>query len=279
MMKIKPEELQRLAQFVNDKSGIVLDASKSYLVESRLLPLVRETGAASFMELYQRAANGRNPELANRIIDAISTNETSFFRDSKPFDLLKFKIFPDAIDTISASPGAPGRCMNIWSAACSTGQEVYTIAVTLNELLGTSLSRYRIRIMGTDISDTAIIQSSRGCYSQFEISRGFPKNLLSKYFVPKGANWCVKDELRAMAVFKKINLMEPFTSLGKFDIIFCRNVAIYFSIPNRKKLFDRIAGQLNPHGALIIGSTESLFGISDRFVRREYHNSVYYTLA
>jgi len=275
MMKVTPEELQRLAQFVHDKSGIVLDASKSYLVQSRLLPLLIEKNLASFGDLHNQAV--RNPELTGRIIDAISTNETSFFRDQRPFELLKFKIFPDAVDATSRA-GTGGKSVNIWSAACSSGQEVYTIAVTLHELLGSSISQYRIKITGTDISDTAVVQASRGLYSQFEIGRGFPPNLLKKYFVPDGLNWRVKDELRAMTFFRKINLMEPFVAMGKFDIIFCRNVAIYFSLPNRKSLFERIAAQLNPHGALIIGSTESLFGVTDRFVRREYHNSVFYSL-
>ncbi|MBI5556074.1 MAG: protein-glutamate O-methyltransferase CheR [Deltaproteobacteria bacterium] len=275
-MKITPEELQRLAKFVHDKSGIVLDSSKSYLVESRLLPLIRQKSFTSFGDLHNQAL--RNPDLANEIIDAISTNETSFFRDQKPFELLKFKIFPDVIDALSSKQGANPKSISIWSAACSTGQEAYTIAVTLHELLGGSVSQYRIKITGTDICDTAIVQSSRGCYSQFEIGRGFPRNLLNKYFVPDGLNWRVKDELRALTFFRKINLMEPFGAIGKFDIIFCRNVAIYFSMPNRKSLFERLAAQLNPHGALIIGSTESLFGVTDCFVRREYHNSVFYAL-
>lgn len=275
MMKVTPEELQRLARFVHDKSGIVLDSSKAYLVESRLLPLLREKNLASFGDLYNQAV--RSPELANHIIDAISTNETSFFRDQRPFELLKFKIFPDVLDVASRAGGG-GKSVNIWSAACSTGQEVYTIAVTLHELLGSSMAQYRIKITGTDISDTAIVQASRGLYSQFEIGRGFPQNMLKKYFVPDGLSWRVKDELRAMTFFRKINLMEPFVTMGKFDIIFCRNVAIYFSLPNRKSLFERLAAQLHPHGVLIIGSTESLFGVTDRFVRREYHNSVFYSL-
>ncbi len=276
MMKIKPEELQRLAQFVNDKSGIVLDATKAYLLESRLLPLVRENKFACYADLYNQAI--RNPVLANRVIDAISTNETSFFRDQKPFELLKFKIIPDIIDALSSRPGLSSKTINIWSAASSTGQEVYTIAVTLHELLGSAISQYRIKIVGTDISDSAIIQASRGTYSQFEIGRGFPKVLLNKYFIPEGVNLRVKDELRSMTFFKKINLMDPFISMGKFDIIFCRNVAIYFSMSNRKALFERLGAQLNPHGAFIIGSTESLFGVTDCYNRHQYHNSVYYSL-
>ncbi|MFH1216842.1 MAG: protein-glutamate O-methyltransferase CheR [Pseudomonadota bacterium] len=274
-MKISPDELQGLAKFVHDKSGIVLDSTKAYLVESRLLPLAKEKGFASYMDLCNKAS--RDPLLANRIIDAISTNETSFFRDQKPFDLLKYKILPDVIDANLSRPGS-GKTLSIWSAACSTGQEVYTIAVTLHELLGSAISQYRIKITGTDISDTAIAQSSRGSYSLFEIGRGFPPPLIKKYFTPEGQNLRVKDELRSMTYFRKINLMEPFTTMGKFDIIFCRNVAIYFSMANRKSLFERLGAQLHPHGALIIGATESLFGVTDLFMRKEYHNSVFYAL-
>jgi chemotaxis protein methyltransferase CheR len=275
-MKIAQDELLLLAGFVHDRSGIVLDASKAYLLESRLAPLVREQNAASYRDLHHHAL--RDAALANRIIDAISTNETSFFRDQRPFELLKFKILPDVFDALSSRPGPAGKSLNIWSAACSTGQEVYTIAVILHELLGSAISQYHIKIIGTDIADSAIVQSSRGVYSQFEIGRGFPQNLLRKYFVADGTNWRVRDELRAMTFFRKINLLESFVSLGKFDIVFCRNVAIYFSLPNRKSLFERLAAQLQPHGALIIGATESLFGVTDRYHRREYHNSVFYSL-
>ncbi|MEA3547127.1 MAG: protein-glutamate O-methyltransferase CheR, partial [Thermodesulfobacteriota bacterium] len=212
--------------------------------------------------------------LANKLIDAMSTNETSFFRDTKPFDLLKFKILPDLFDRLEKA--SLGKNINIWSSASSTGQEAYSIAICLHELLGANIAKYRIKIVGTDISDSAIVQSSRGNYSQFEIGRGMPQNLLKKYFIPNKTNWQVKDELRAMAFFRKQNLMQPFTALGKFDIIFCRNVAIYFSMEDRKSLFSRIAAQLNPGGVLVIGSTESLYGVSDLYERREYHQSAFY---
>ncbi len=270
-MKIKPDELKVLATFIHDKCGIVLDQSKAYLLESRLTPVIEEQGCASFRDLYNKALADRTLGITNKIVDAISTNETSFFRDQKPFDMLKFKVIPDVLDR-----GA--KSLNIWSAACSTGQEVYTIAVTLHELLSAAMSQYSIKILGTDISDSAIVQASRGQYTQFEIGRGCPQALLQKYFTKVGAAWKIRDELRAITHFRKINLMENFSTIGKYDIIFCRNVAIYFSMADRKKLFDRLANQLVPHGVLIIGSTESLFGVTERFNRREYHNSTFYEL-
>lgn len=270
-MKIKSDELTVLAKFIHDRCGIVLDKSKAYLLESRLTPIAEELGCSSFRELYNKALADRSLGVTNKIVDAISTNETSFFRDQKPFEMLKFKVIPDVLDR-------GNKALNIWSAACSTGQEVYTIAVTLHELLGASINQYRIKILGTDISDSAIVQASKGVYTQFEIGRGVPQAMLPKYFTRVGASWKIRDELRALALFRKLNLMENFNTVGKFDIIFCRNVAIYFSMENRKKLFAKLAAQLNPKGVLLIGSTESLFGVTDRFTRREYHNSTFYEL-
>ncbi len=272
-MKINPQEHQLIARHVYEQCGIVLDNSKGYLLESRLAPLARELGCPSFNDLYNKIISDRTKKLTNRLIDAMSTNETSFFRDQRPFDLFKFKIVPDLIDRRGQGPV---KTINIWSSACSTGQEVYTIAICLHEILGPSISKYRIKIVGTDIADSAIVQASRAGYSQFEIGRGMSDNLLRKYFIQDGANWRVKDELRSMAFFRKLNLMEPFVALGKFDIVFCRNVAIYFSMDDRKSLFSRIADQIVPGGVLLIGSTESLYGVSDRYERCEYHNSIFY---
>lgn len=269
--KIKADELIRLAAYVYDISGIVLDESKGYLIESRLGPLVVELDCGDYVALSQLARS--DARVRGRIVDAISTNETSFFRDAAPFELFKHKIVPDHIDRQSG----PLHTLNIWSAASSTGQEVYSIAITLKELLR-DLSSWRIRIVGTDISEAAVAQASAGRYNQIEIQRGLTDDMRNKYFEMQGNTWCIQDELRAMARFQQFNLLSDFAPLGKFDIIFCRNVAIYFDIETRKALFDRIASQLNKNGVLLIGSTESLLGVSDSFVRNEYHNSVFYSL-
>ncbi len=274
-MKINPREHQLVAGYVYKQCGIVLDSNKAYLLESRLAPLAQELNCASFSDLYNKIINDRTKKLTNRLVDAMSTNETSFFRDNKPFEMFKFKIIPDLIDRLEQS-SLPGKTINIWSSACSTGQEVYTIAMCLHEILGPDIRKYRIKIVGTDIADSAIVQASRASYSQFEIGRGMPDNLLRKYFVQDGSSWRVKDELRSMVFFRKQNLMESFSLLGKFDVVFCRNVAIYFSMEDRKSLFDRIAEQITPGGVLLIGSTESLYGVSDHYQRCEYHNSIFY---
>ncbi len=167
--------------------------------------------------------------------------------------------------------------MKIWSSACSTGQEVYSIAIVLKELLP-DFKKYNIKLLGTDISDAAVAQASSGKYNKFEIERGLARDKLQKFFTLNGGAWKIKDEIRAVATFKKQNLMLPFNGLGKFDIIFCRNVAIYFSMADRKKVFNKLADMLMPDGYLIIGSTESLTGVCPKFIPERHMRSVYYKL-
>ncbi|WP_028574387.1 CheR family methyltransferase [Desulfonatronovibrio hydrogenovorans] len=276
-MKISPDELKVIAQYIYNLSGIYLDQSKAYLLENRLKPLLVQEKAASFGELYYKARSDSSKKLEKAFIDAVTTKETLFFRDSAPFELLKHKILPDIIDA-RARQGTrinPVK-IRIWSAACSTGQEVYSIAIAVKETVPDP-DRYQVSILGTDISDEAIAKSSYGKYNKFEIERGLSKEKLSKYFnqAPDG-DWRIKDEIRALASFRKINLMQPFSILGKFDIIFCRNVAIYFKPDDKKRLFERLAGVLQPDGCLIIGATESLSGITRSFVPKRYLRSIFY---
>jgi chemotaxis protein methyltransferase CheR len=276
MEKITPDEMKTIAKYVKDVSGIDLDQSKAYLIETRLGPVAEEVGCSSYAELHQKAILDATKSIKEKIIDAISTNETLFFRDSRPFELLQHKILPEVIDMRSAkSSTLLPTPIRIWSAACSTGQEVYSIAFVLKELLP-DLKKYNIKLLGTDISDAAVAQASYGAYNKFEIERGLSRDKLEKYFTPNGNTWKIKDDVRAMANFKKLNLMLSFAALGKFDVIFCRNVGIYFSMDDRKKLFDRIADMLDSGGSLIIGSTESLTGISTRFEPQRHLRSIFY---
>jgi len=275
MLKITAEEINVIARYVHDLTGIVLDQSKAYLMESRLGPIAEELQCRNYSELYFKAKNEALGRIQNRIIDAITTNETFFFRDNSPFELLRHKIFPDIFDRITDMNAA--KSLDIWSAACSTGQEVYSIAIILKELLA-DINQWRIKLLGTDISDAAIAQASYGRYNRTEISRGLPHGQLQKYFTDEGTTWRIKDEIRYLTSFKRQNLLKPFMGMQKFDIILCRNVAIYFSPQNRKVLFERIANQLKPKGMLIIGASESLLGVSDRFMRRDYMRSVFYEL-
>ncbi len=277
MIKITPGEFKAISEHVYKISGITLESNKLYLVETRLKDLLEEHKCASFSEFHHKAKADASGEANRRTIDAISTNETLFFRDTGPFELLKNKIIPDLIDRKS-NPRVPGKIpIRIWSAACSTGQEVYSIAMTLKEMLP-DFSRYSIKIIGTDISNAAVAAASYGQYNKFEIERGLTPDTLGKYFKSEGDVWKIKDDIRIMASFKKLNLFDSFSSLGKFDIVFCRNVAIYFSVEDRKTIFNKIADILEPSGSLIIGSSEYLSGVCDRFQSQRHIRSVFYQL-
>jgi len=277
MIKITPEELKTITGYIHDISGIYLEASKKYLLETRLSSIAEEHGCSSYQELYLKAKRDARKVIEKQIIDAISTNETLFFRDNGPFELLKNKILPELIDARTPKSPRLKTPLRIWSAASSTGQEVYSISIILRELLG-DISSYNIKLLGTDISDAAVKQASMGKYNKFEIERGLARDKLSKYFTLSGGFWKIKDEIRAMTNFRKLNLMLPFAGLGKFDIVFCRNVAIYFTLEDRKKLFNKIADILEPDGYLIIGSTESLTGICPRFTPKRHLRSIFYQL-
>ena len=273
-ISVTPEEFKTFAQYILEISGIALEKGKEYLLETRLNPLLVKYECKSYGELLRRSKSDFKKEIENQIIDAISTNETYFFRDKSPFQLLQHKIFPDLIDQRSKSKiGRP--TLRLWSAANSTGQEIYSIAMTLLEM-GVTPKDYNIKLFGTDISDAAISQASYGAYNKFEVARGLDPARLNRYFDPLGDKYKIKDELRAMAQFKKMNLMKPFMGIGKFDIVLCRNVMIYFTTEDRRKIYSNIAKVLEPDGYLLIGSTESLVNDTDLFVSSKYLNSVFY---
>ena len=274
MIAITPKEVELFAEFIHARTGIVLDSTKGYLLESRLGPMLEEYGARSFTEFFH--AGHRLSEWVARVVDAISTHETSFFRDQRPFELLQTKILADFISQRQKGLEPPSSGLHIWSAACSTGQEVYSVGMNIAELLGSELSRWNITITGTDISDFALNKARQGLYTSYEVERGVPLDFRQKYFESQGEFFKVRADLQAMTVFKKINLLSAAEGSGLYDIILCRNVAIYFNQENRRRLFERMAACLRPGGILIIGATESLCGVSDRFVRNESCNTVYF---
>ncbi len=275
MISIQPNELKTVTQYIHEISGIFLDKSKAYLLEARLTSVIKANSCSNYLELVTKAKRDPAKKIERQIVDAISTNETLFFRDKSPFELLKNKLLPEVIDAKEAKGGALAPRIKIWSAAASTGQELYSIAITIKELLGNN-HKYNFHLLGTDISNEAISQASYGKYNKFEIDRGLNSMELRKYFTNLGDSWKIKDEIRAMVKFQKFNLMQPFATLGKFDIIFCRNVAIYFSLQDRQKLFDKIHANLEDDGFLMIGSTESLSGVSTKFVPKRHLRSIFY---
>lgn len=277
-IKVTPAEVELFSKYIYSLCGIHIEPSKAYLLETRLGRLLENEKCESFTAFYHKVKSDNSKRLQTQLIDAITTNETLFFRDSNPFELLKHKILPEILDRrMSAARNNAPIDLRIWSAACSTGQEVYSIAIILNELLG-NMDNVNIKLMGTDISDGAVKQASYGIYNKFEIERGLPRQQLQRYFTANGESWRIRDEIRSLVLFKKFNLMESFSSLGKFDIVFCRNVAIYFTLEDRKKLFEKIANTLEPDAYLIIGSTESLTGVCPRFVPKRHLKSIFYQL-
>ena len=277
MIKITPAEFDILAKYILEISGIALTKGKEYLIETRLNILMEQLGCKNYAELHKKSKMDFKKDIENQIIDAISTNETYFFRDKSPFTLLQHKIIPDLIDQRSRKQRIGKPTLRLWSAANSTGQEIYSIAMAMNEI-GVTPQKYNIKLLGTDISDAAIAQASYGRYNKFEVARGLDTALLNKYFTQEGDYWRINDQIRAMAQFRKMNLMKPFIGLGKFDIILCRNVMIYFTEADRRKIYENIAKVLEPDGYLIIGSTESLAGHADLFTSQRYLNSIFYQL-
>ncbi|MBF0228566.1 MAG: protein-glutamate O-methyltransferase CheR [Desulfamplus sp.] len=278
MIKITPAEFDILCKYIMEISGIALSKGKEYLIETRLNPLMEQLGCTSYSDLHKKAKFDPKKDIEKKIIDAISTNETYFFRDKSPFTLIQHKIIPDLIDRRSKNRTVLKPSIRLWSAANSTGQEIYSIAMALNEI-GITPQKYQIKLLGTDISDAAIAQASYGRYNKFEVARGLEPKMLNKYFTQDGDYWKIKDEIRAMVQFQKMNLMKPFVGLGKFDIILCRNVMIYFTEEDRRKIYTNIAKVLEPDGYLIIGATESLANNSDLFVSKRYLNSIFYQLS
>jgi len=275
MPKISSLEFNVFSKYLFEISGISLPKGKEYLFETRLAPLLSEFKCVSFSELYYQAK--RDITLEEKIIDAITTNETYFFRDLFPFELLQYKVLPDLIDKRNGGPKSMGKIpIRIWSAGCSTGQEVYSITFILDNL-GLAETEYDIYILGTDISNAAITKASYGAYSNFELSRGLQSEQIETYFAKINENtYKINDKYRWMVSFKTHNLFEKIPTQKKFDIILCRNVAIYFSPNDRQRLYQIIRSQLADDGYLLIGSTEALTHDTDLFVPQKYLRAQFY---
>ncbi len=252
-----PSDYEYLRKLLKERSGLDLSADKQYLVESRLLPLVRKAGLAGISDLVQKMKGGAEA-LTSEVVEAMTTNETFFFRDKIPFDHLKEAVLPALIHARAAR-----RSLRIWCAASSTGQEPYSIAMLVKET--PALSGWRVEIVGTDLSQAVLEKSRSGVFSQFEVQRGLPIQMLVKYFKQTGDLWQLNADIRAMVQHRQLNLLQDFSLLGKFDVIFCRNVLIYFDQDTKASIFERLSRQLETDGALALGAAESVVGITDAF--------------
>jgi chemotaxis protein methyltransferase CheR len=255
---VTPQDYEYLRKLLKERSGLDLSADKQYLVESRLVPLARKAGLAGIPELVQKMKSGADA-LTVDVVEAMTTNETFFFRDKLPFDHLKEAVLPALVQARAAR-----RSLRIWCAASSTGQEPYSIAMCLKEA-GHLLAGWRTEIVATDLSQEVLEKSKAGIYSQFEVQRGLPIQLLVKYFTQNGELWQLKSEIRGMVQHRQLNLLQDFSHLGTFDIIFCRNVLIYFDQDTKANIFGRISRMLEPDGVLALGAAESVVGITNAF--------------
>jgi chemotaxis protein methyltransferase CheR len=254
---VTPMDYEFLRKLLRERSGLDLSSDKQYLVESRLIPLARRVGLAGIPELVQKIRSG-SETLTSEVVEAMTTNETFFFRDKIPFEHLRETVFP-ALTQARASR----RSLRIWCAASSTGQEPYSIAMCVKEFA--ALSGWRVEIVATDLSQGVLEKSRAGIFSQFEVQRGLPIQMLVKHFTQVGELWQLSADIRAMVQHRQLNLLQDFSHLGMFDLIFCRNVLIYFDQDTKVSIFDRLAKVIEPDGVLALGAAESVVGISDAF--------------
>lgn len=258
MAMLRPDDFDFIAKVLKERSGLIITPDKQYLLESRLTPLARQRNLSGLEEIVQRM-RGRDESLAREVTEAMTTNESFFFRDQKPFDQFRDTILPQMLAARSTR-----RSIRIWSAACSSGQEAYSLAMLLKEE-GPKLAGWRIEIVGTDISQEMLEKARAGLYSQFEVQRGLPIQLLVKYFKKKDETWQIDSALRGMVQFREFNLLNDMRTLGQFDVVFCRNVLIYFDQDTKGKVLERISQVMPDDGALYLGGAETVLGISDRF--------------
>jgi len=256
---VTPLDYDYLRKLLKDRSGLVLSADKQYLVESRLIPLARRVGLPGISELVQKMLAGSTEPLVGEVVEAMTTNETFFFRDKIPFEHLRDTMLPELLQARAAR-----RALRIWCAASSTGQEPYSIAMCLKEFAA-ALSGWRIEILATDLSQGVLEKSKAGLFSQFEVQRGLPIQLLVNHFTQTGEMWQINADLRAMVAHRQFNLLQDFGHLGTFDVIFCRNVLIYFDQETKINIFERLAKASEPDGFMVLGAAESAIGISDAF--------------
>ena len=253
-----PPDYEYLRKLLRDHSGLDLSADKQYLIESRLLPLSRKAGLSGISELVQKMKGG-SASIVTQVVEAMTTNETFFFRDKTPFDHFRASIMPEIL-----AARAGRKSIRIWCAAGSTGQEPYSLAMCLKEM-GATLAGWRTEIIATDLSQEVLEKSKAGIYSQFEVQRGLPIQMLVKYFKQTGEFWQINADIRAMVQHRQLNLLHDFSQLGTFDVIFCRNVLIYFDQDTKINIFNRLARITEADGFLVLGAAETVVGLTDVF--------------
>lgn len=264
-----PAEYEFLRDFLKKNSGLILSSDKQYLIESRLLPVAKAAGLSSISELVAKMKTPLGRQAGEQVVEAMTTNESFFFRDKTPFDHFEKVMLPDLMEKRRTE-----RKIRIWCAAASTGQEPYSIAMILKEM-GLKASSFRFDIVGTDISREVLDRAKEGAYSQFEVQRGLPIQLLLNYFKQDGERWEISPAVKQMVQFRYLNLFDSFSALGKFDIVFIRNVLIYFEQSAKAEILERVAKQMAPDGYMVLGAAETVVGLTDVFKPVTGHRGLY----
>jgi len=271
-MPLSPPDFQFITHLVRQRAAIVLEADKGYLLEARLTPLARAEGFASLEALIAQMRAQPFDGLHRKAVEAMTTNETSFFRDMHPFDALKKVVIPEVMTRRAAS-----RQLNIWCAACSSGQEPYTVAMTLMDAFP-DLATWNVKILATDLSSEMVKRSKAGRYGQIEVNRGLPAALLIKYFEKKGTEWSVKPAVQKWCDFRELNLIETWGPMPVLDVVFLRNVLIYFDVETKRTILNNVRRVLQPWGYLFLGGAETTINLGDTFERVQFDKAGCYRL-
>lgn len=266
--EIQPENYRFLQQHIYSQVGIVLEENKHYLFESRLAPIVRQLGLATINDLCALLQRSSQTEVGRQVVEAMTTNETYFFRDPSQYDAIRNVLLPRLIEERRQT-----KKLSFWSAASSTGQEAYSLAMLL---LGLGLGDWNAHILGTDFSSQVLERARSGKYQQIEVNRGLPASLLVKHFRQSGADWQLSEAVRRMATFETIDLRDSMRALGPFDLVFCRNVMIYFDVATKMNILKELHGTLFAGGWLLLGGIETAFGLEQRFDRLAVGNATVY---
>jgi chemotaxis protein methyltransferase CheR len=272
MASLKPEEIHTIFDYIEELCGIALDETKSYLIDARLDPLVQQFYLQSPLELVNQAKRSGGDSIRRAIVEAITTRETSFFRDASPFEALKFKVLPELIDQ---KMRIRSNRLRIWSAAASTGQEACSIGMVLHDMIP-DIDRWDVQILGTDISEVALAKARSGVYSSLEVERGLSGSTRERYLSSHPDGYQVQTSILKLIRYQHLNLLEPFRFPTPFDIIFCRNVAIYFDKDVKIQLFRRLLPLLSEYGYLFVGASESLFDCGPEFQPQAHCRSTFY---
>ena len=265
------DDFSYLSQLMHERAAIVLEPGKEYLALSRLDPVAREMGVGSVAALVEVLRGEESSSaLHDQVIDALTTNETTFFRDFNPFESMRSDVLPELIERKQRT-----RTLAIWSAGCSSGQEPYSIAMAIREYFPELLT-WQLSILGTDISGSVLDRARRGRYGQLEVNRGLPAHLLVRHFTRAGMEWEIEEPIRRMVRFQRHNLVDAWPAMPPFDLVFMRNVMIYFDVETKREVLGRMRGQLAPHGFLLLGASETTFNISDDYDRHLVGRTAWY---